>query len=40
MIQGYGMTENAPIIAVNRDYYSKADSVGKPMPGTEVKIMS
>ena len=38
MIQGYGMTENAPIIAVNRDWYSKADSVGKPMPGTEVKI--
>ena len=39
MIQGYGMTENAPIIAVNRDYYSKADSVGKPMPGTEVRIV-
>ncbi|MDO4544936.1 MAG: AMP-binding protein [Bacillota bacterium] len=39
MIQGYGMTENSPIIAVNRDYYSKADSVGKPMPGTEVKII-
>ena len=39
MIQGYGMTENAPIIAVNRDCYSKADSVGKPMPGTEVKIL-
>lgn len=38
MIQGYGMTENAPIIAVNRDQYSKADSVGKPMPGTEVRI--
>ena len=32
------MTENAPIIAVNRDQYSKADSVGKPMPGTEVRI--
>ncbi|MCQ4635675.1 AMP-binding protein [Anaerovorax odorimutans] len=39
MIQGYGMTENAPIIAVNRDRYSKADSVGKPMPGTEVRII-
>ncbi|NBI61778.1 long-chain fatty acid--CoA ligase [Clostridiales bacterium] len=39
MIQGYGMTENAPIITVNRDYYSKADSAGKPMPGTEVKII-
>ncbi|MFQ8847480.1 MAG: AMP-binding protein, partial [Clostridia bacterium] len=40
MIQGYGMTENAPIIAVNRDYYSKAESVGKPMPGTEVRIIN
>lgn len=39
MIQGYGMTENAPIIAVNRDRYSKAASVGRPMPGTEVKIV-
>lgn len=39
MMQGYGMTENAPIIAVNRDRYSKADSVGKPMPGTEVRIV-
>ena len=39
MIQGYGMTENAPIIAVNKDCYSKADSVGLPMPGTEVKIV-
>ena len=39
MIQGYGMTENSPIIAVNRDCYSKADSVGKPMPGTDVKIV-
>ena len=39
MIQGYGMSEHAPIIAVNKDRYSKAASVGKPMPGTEVKIL-
>jgi long-chain acyl-CoA synthetase len=39
MIQGYGMTENAPIIAVNKDRYSKPASVGLPMPGTEVKIL-
>jgi long-chain acyl-CoA synthetase len=39
MIQGYGMTENSPIIAVNKDRFSKAESVGFPMPGTEVKII-
>lgn len=39
MIQGYGMSECAPIIAVNSDRYSKAASVGKPMPGTQVKIV-
>lgn len=38
MIQGYGMSENAPIICVNQDRYSKAASVGKAMPGTEVII--
>ena len=40
MIQGYGMTENAPIIAVNKDRYSKPKSVGLPMPGTEIKIIN
>lgn len=40
MIQGYGMSENAPIIAVNQDRYSKAASVGKAMPGTEVRILN
>ena len=39
MIQGYGMTECAPIIALNKDRYSKASSAGFPMPGTEVKII-
>ena len=39
MFQGYGMTENAPIIAVNKDRYFKAASVGLPMPGTEIQIL-
>ncbi|WP_027399474.1 AMP-dependent synthetase/ligase [Anaerovorax odorimutans] len=39
MIQGYGMTENSPIIAVNKDRYYKPASVGLPMPGTEIKII-
>lgn len=40
MFQGYGMTECSPIIAVNMDRYSKAASVGLPMPNTEIKIMN
>ncbi len=40
MIQGYGMSENAPIIAVNRDKYSKPASVGPAMPGTEIRIIN
>lgn len=39
MFQGYGMTENSPIIAVNKDRYYKAASAGLPMPGTEVEII-
>lgn len=39
MFQGYGMTENSPIISVNKDRYFKPASVGLPMPGTEVRII-
>lgn len=39
MIQGYGMSENAPIICLNSDRYRKADSVGKPVPGTRLRII-
>ncbi len=38
MMQGYGMTECSPIIAVNQNNYSIAESVGRPMHGTTVKI--
>lgn len=39
MFQGYGMTENSPIIAVNKDRYFKPASVGLPLPGTEIQII-
>lgn len=38
-IQGYGMTEYSPIIAVNRVEAPRDDSVGFPLPGTEVEIV-
>ena len=39
MFQGYGMTECAPLISVNKDRYYKAASVGLPIPGTQVRIV-
>nr|MCR4601371.1 AMP-binding protein [Clostridia bacterium] len=38
MVQGYGMTESSPIIALNRDRYHKSASAGQPLPGTEIMI--
>ena len=38
LIQGYGMTEASPIIAVNRVSCLKDDSVGLPLEGLDVKI--
>nr|HPM75295.1 AMP-binding protein [Saccharofermentans sp.] len=37
-IQGYGLTECSPILAVNRDVISKNESAGLPVPGVEVKV--
>jgi long-chain acyl-CoA synthetase len=38
-IQGYGMTEASPIIAVNRVDCFKDEAAGLPLPGLEVKIV-
>ena len=38
VIQGYGLTECAPIATLNRDILFKDDSAGLPLPGVEVKI--
>jgi long-chain acyl-CoA synthetase len=37
-LQGYGLTESAPIITVNRDLAFKDDAAGLPLPSVEVKI--
>jgi long-chain acyl-CoA synthetase len=37
-LQGYGLTESAPIIAVNRNGAFRDDAAGLPLPSVEVKI--
>ena len=37
-IQGYGLTECAPILALNRSKHNRPYSAGLPMPGVDVKI--
>ncbi|HET9785222.1 MAG TPA: long-chain fatty acid--CoA ligase [Terriglobales bacterium] len=36
--EGYGLTETAPVIAINRPGARRPKSVGKPMPNLEVRI--
>lgn len=38
IIQGYGLTEAAPVVAVNPLDRPRNSSVGRPLPGVEVKI--
>lgn len=37
-LQGYGLTESSPIIAVNRNEAFKDDAAGLPLPSVEVRI--
>ena len=38
VIQGYGLTETAPIVTLNHPFSTRKGSVGKPMAGVEMKI--
>jgi long-chain acyl-CoA synthetase len=38
LLQGYGLTESAPVISVNRPDSNDPLSVGPPLPGLEVRI--
>ena len=37
-VQGYGMTEAAPVISAENTWERKTGSIGKPLPGVEVQI--
>jgi len=38
VIQGYGLTETAPIVTLNHPFHSERGAVGKPIAGVEVRV--
>jgi len=38
VVQGYGLTETAPIIAFNHPFHLKSGTVGKPLSGVDLRI--
>ena len=38
VIQGYGLTETSPVVAVNHPFEAQRGSLGKAIPGQEVRI--
>ena len=38
VIQGYGLTETAPIVTLNHPFHSRKGTVGTPIGGVEVKL--
>jgi long-chain acyl-CoA synthetase len=38
LLQGYGLTESSPVISFNTKEHHKIDTVGRALPGVEVKI--
>lgn len=39
-VQGYGLTETAPVLSAETDVYMREGSVGKSIPGVELKVVN
>ncbi len=39
-LQGYGLTESSPILALNHDQAPKATAAGLPVPGVDIRIIN
>ena len=39
LLNGYGMTETSPVISLNVPWANKPGSVGRPLPGVELRIV-
>ncbi len=40
MYQGYGLTETSPVVSLVPFYRNKRESIGAPVPGTDVRIVN
>ncbi len=40
LLNGYGMTETSPVISLNVPWANKKGSVGRPLPGVEVRVVN
>lgn len=40
IVQGYGLTETSPVVAIGTNKYSRIGSIGKPLPSVEVKLVN
>ena len=38
VVQGYGLTETAPVVTLNHPFHASKGTVGKPLAGVDVKI--
>jgi long-chain-fatty-acid--[acyl-carrier-protein] ligase len=39
LLEGYGITECAPVVAVNRSKNNRPGTLGQPLPGVEVRVV-